>query len=208
MMSKACTGSPRVSSSVRSAGAMLVMLRGRECRSSCGWKLVPCDRAASGSDSTAAPISQPAARKPSDNPPQPENKSSTRGHHPPERRFIFRRTARTLMNLVPLSPYDAHRKALRPLSAYPSSLKYSLDGKPLGVKLFPNQPYLRGHPHVAAILRRSCVRWNPAPGREYCVPHAPQCPSVPAGLRSANRYRNEDNRGSAMVGFRVARALR
>ena len=32
--------------------------------------------------------------------------------------------------------------------------------------------------------------------------------TVPAGLRSANRYRNEDNRGSAMVGFRVARALR
>ena len=32
--------------------------------------------------------------------------------------------------------------------------------------------------------------------------------TVPSGLRSANRYRNEDNRGSAMVGFRVARALR
>ena len=32
--------------------------------------------------------------------------------------------------------------------------------------------------------------------------------TVPGGLRSANRYRNEDNRGSAIVGFRVARALR
>ena len=32
--------------------------------------------------------------------------------------------------------------------------------------------------------------------------------TVPAGLRSANRYRNDDNRGAAMVGFRVARALR
>ena len=32
--------------------------------------------------------------------------------------------------------------------------------------------------------------------------------TVPAGLRSANRYRNGDNRGAAMVGFRVARSLR
>ena len=32
--------------------------------------------------------------------------------------------------------------------------------------------------------------------------------TVPTGLRAANRYRNDDNRGSAMVGFRVARALR
>ena len=32
--------------------------------------------------------------------------------------------------------------------------------------------------------------------------------TVPAGLRSANRFRNGDNRGAAMVGFRVARALR
>ena len=32
--------------------------------------------------------------------------------------------------------------------------------------------------------------------------------TVPSGLRSANRYRNDDNRGSALVGFRVVRALR
>ena len=32
--------------------------------------------------------------------------------------------------------------------------------------------------------------------------------TVPNGLRSANRYRNDDNRGSAVAGFRVARAVR
>ena len=32
--------------------------------------------------------------------------------------------------------------------------------------------------------------------------------TVPSGLRSANRYRNDDNRGSAIAGFRVARAVR
>ena len=32
--------------------------------------------------------------------------------------------------------------------------------------------------------------------------------TVPSGLRSANRYRNDDNRGSVIAGFRVARAVR
>ena len=75
-----------------------------ECSASSLWKLVPCDRAASGSFSTAAAISNPAAWKPSDNPPHPANRSRTLGFPPAQSRASFCSMVRLIDLLVPVFP--------------------------------------------------------------------------------------------------------
>src|SRR5574337_1097214 len=107
--SKASAVLPRPSSRTRSSGFVLVMSRACACAGSPGWKLCPCDAAASGSNSTAAATVKPAAVKPSEMPPQPANRSSTRGSPPACRRAIFWRMARAFVLMGSLFPAWACR---------------------------------------------------------------------------------------------------
>ena len=96
-MSTQPSNSPKPSSAANADGDVVLMSRARPWRASssasCEWKFRACEYAASRSNSTFPTMAQPARWKPSEMPPQPENRSSTRGWPPPAKRASLRCTA-------------------------------------------------------------------------------------------------------------------